>query len=56
MAQNQICSVTVFSRNYVISAMKFYSCCKDCKLNYGYSKFWNAENGYKFYEEQHVYV
>ena len=50
VAQNQICSVTVFSRNYVKSAMKFSSCCKDCKLK------GNAKNGYKFYEEQHVYV
>ena len=54
--QNQICLVSVFSRNYVKSAMKFSSCYKDCKLNYGYSKFGNAKNGYKFYEEQHVYV
>ena len=38
------------------SAMKFSSCYKDCKLNYGYSKFGNAKNGYKFYEEKHVYV
>ena len=36
--------------------MKFSSCYKDCKLNYGYSKFGNDKNGYKFYEEQHVYV
>ena len=56
VAQNQICSVTVFLRNYVKSAMKFSSCYKDCKLNYGYSKFGNDKNGYKFYEEQHVYV
>ena len=56
VAQNQICSVTVFLRNYVKSAMKFSSCCKDCNLNYGYSKFGNAQNGYKFYEEQRVYI
>ena len=37
VAQNQICSVTVFLRNYLKSAMKFSSCCKDCNLNYGYS-------------------
>ena len=30
--------------------MKFSSCCKDCKLK------GNTKNGYKFYEEQHVYV
>ena len=55
-AQNQVCSVTVFSKNHVKSAMKLSSSCRDCKLNYGYAKFGNAEKGYQFYEEQRVYV
>ena len=36
--------------------MKLSSSCRDCKLNYGYAKFGNAEKGYQFYEEQRVYV
>lgn len=54
--QNKMCTVTVFSLKKVQSAMKLSCRCKDCKLNYGYSMFGNAEEGFRFYEVQRPYV
>ena len=56
ISQNKMCTVTVFSLQKVKSAMKLSCRCKDCKLNYGYSMFGNAEEGFHFYEVQHPYV
>ena len=52
VAQNNICTVTVFSAVSVKTAMKLSLRCKDCKLNYGYSMFGNIEKGYHFYKEK----
>lgn len=56
ISQNKMCTVTVFSLQKVQSAMKLSCRYKDCKLNYGYSKFGNAEEGFHFYEVQGPYV
>jgi len=56
ISQNKMCTVTVFSNQKVKSAMKLSCRCKDCKLNYGYSMFGNAEEGLHFYQVQRPYV
>ena len=56
ISQNKMCTVTVFSLEKGKSAMKLSCRCKDCKLNYGYSMFGNAEEGFHFYEVQRPYV
>ena len=56
ISQNKMCTVTVFTLQKVQSAMKLSCRCKDCKLNYGYSMFGNAEEGFRFYEVQRPYV
>ena len=57
LAQNKMCTVTAFSlQKGGESAMKLSCRCKDCKLNYGYSMFGNAEEGFHFYEVQRPYV
>ena len=55
-SQNKMSTVTVFSLKKVQPAMKLSCRCKDCKLNYGYSMFGNAEEGFRFYEVQRPYV
>lgn len=56
ISQNKMCTVTVFSLQNVKTAMKLSCCCKDCKLNYGYSMFRNVGEGFHFYEVQRPYV
>ena len=56
ISQNKMCTVTVFTLQKVQSAMKLSCRCKDCKLNYGYSMFGHAEEGFRFYEVQRPYV
>ena len=52
VAQNKVCTVTVFSGESARTAMKLSLQCKDCKLNYGYSMFGNIQEGYHFYKEE----
>ena len=52
VAQNKICTVTVFSGESVRTAMKLSLRCKDCKLNYGYSVFGNIQEGYHFLQRR----
>jgi len=55
ISPNKMCTVTVLSIQKVKSAMKQSCHCKDCKSNYGYSMFGNAEEGFHFYQVQRPY-